>query len=1446
MFASLARFGALHWKLVLGGTAAFAFVAWSAFRTLPIEAYPDVTDPMVEVVTLFPQQSAERVERQVTLEIERVLAGTPGLTNLRSVSVFGLSLVTLRFDEGTVDRENRAYVAERLREARLPEGAEAMLGPEATPVGQILRYTLVGPRSLRDLRAIQDWTVARRLRAVPGVADVITFGGFERQYAVRIDPVRLTAMGTTVGDVYAALERTNSNSGGGYVGIGSQEFIVRGLGTIKDPAELGHALIRNESGVPIRVRDVADVVESSKPRRGSVGRNHDDEVVEGIVLLRRGENPSEVLRALHERIDELHAGILPKDVRIDVFYDRRTLIDHTLSTVGHNLVHGALLVVAVVLLFLRSLSAALIVGLVIPLTLLASFLGLRALGMSANLISLGAIDFGILVEPAAVFLEVTLHAWATAVAAGGALTDRTRVEGIVAAAKSVSRPIVFSTLIVVAGLVPLFLLERVEGRIFAPMAFTYVFALVAAPIAALLVVPALTRVLMRGDVPHGDGRLMEALKRGYGVVLSLARRRAIWVRASALAVFVLLGAYASRIGTEFLPELNEGGLYITAVFPSTISLDETKRHVPAIRDRVLELPEVTEVLSHVGRPEDAAQIEGPNNVELFVKLAPMSTWRKGLSRQALEAELRESLSALPGVQFNFSQPITDRVFETISGIIGQVVVKIRGEDLDAMTEIAEAIRDAIAGVDGITDLSLYQAGDVPQMKIELDRERLAMRGIHVDDVQRTLEIALGGSVATEVWEGERRYGVALRLPESVRRDAEALGRLVVGDAVRRVTLAEVAEIHTGERGRSAIWRENLSRFVAVKFNVRGRDLGSAVEEARAAVDALGLELPDGITLSWGGELENQRRAMSRLESVVPLTLLAIVLLLFANFRRWRPALTIVALLPLSVVAAVAFLRLTGETFSVSSAIGCITLVGQTSLLGVLMCSRIDERAAAGDDDPALTGAMLALRPILLTVCLAAFGLLPAALSYDMGSESQRPFARALIGGLFTSLPLVLVLLPILYAPGAKAEVGRTRRVVSLAAALLAVFSFASPARASEGEVIVTSEAQLLERWLTHGVEVKAIRAEIDAARFERIRARVLPNPELGVTGVFLVAGEPPDGRRNVGAEVAWELPIMGEVRARKDAAERAVDVAEMQIAHALWVRAAEIRRALVELVHAAEAVRLLERFLDELVALEATVAARVGRGVDPAYDELRLSLELDRMRADLAGARLRRDGAEAAVRVLVNDPSIGVIDVRFDGLSRYEGTASEGALVREALAARPDVWLERHLAKEKRSLAHQYLVEARPNPVLTLGTYVAREADGANVIGGLRLPLPVADRNRGLVGRTRAEAAVHEMRAEALEARVRTEVGAALARLAAARETLARHREGALPRATSLVEKATRAYAGGVFSIVDLLDAARAHAEALEKELDLAREVAEAEAELARVLAAAVVAGRAG
>jgi heavy metal efflux system protein len=1390
MFEKLTTLAVTRWPVVLTATLVFCIFGWYRFQALPIEAFPDVTDPMVEIVGLYPGQAAEEVERRVTLELERALAGTPGLIDLRSVSVFGLSLITLTFEEKTPDFQLRTLVAERLRDAELPEGAESIMGPQATPVGQIYRYTLKGARSLRELRAIQDFVIERRLRAVPGVAEVVTFGGFERQYQIRIDQGRMVAAGVSIEELYEAVKRSNENAGGGYVGVGSQELIVRGLGALKDPRDLGWAVVKASDGVPIRVRDVADVVEGSTPRRGSVGRGHNDEVVEGIVLLRRGENPSVVLDALHERIKLLNDDILPKDVRISTFYDRTTLVGATLSTVGKNLLEGALLVLAVVYLFLRTVRAMVIVAVVLPVSMLTAFVGLHALGLPANLISLGAIDFGILVDGAIIVVEATLHALEKSRAGD-------RSELLQRAAASVAKPVGFAMLIIIVALGPIFSLERVEGRIFAPMAYTYAFALLGALACAMLVVPALESVLMRGDFHVEEPRWLIKLGEVYGKVLERLDRIRVLVFALFLGSVLALGMLGTRIGTEFLPELNEGGFYITAVFPSTISLDETRKNVRQLRAHLLKTPEVRDVLSHVGRPEDATQAEGPNNAELFVVLAPETEWREGKTRSELEREMRGRLSELPGVQYNFSQPITDRVFETISGIIGQVVVKVRGENLVEMTAVAEQVRERLAKVRGVADLALYQAGSIPSLAIELDRDALARRGLSVEDVQRTVRIAMGGEVATEVWQGERRFAATLRLPDGVRANPDTLGRLVVGDPTARATLGEVAHIAVTE-GRSSIWREDFTRFVALKFNVRGRDLGSTVDDARKAV--ADLKIAEGMYLTWGGEFQNQNRAMKRLAITLPLSLIAIVGILFMNFRRWRPTLMIVAFLPVAIVGAVAGLQILGENFSVSSAVGCIALLGQVVLSGVILCSRTDEARLHDPETAFIKGAKEAFRPVMLTTALALLGLIPAATSHAMGSETQRPFAIAIVAGLFLATPALLFVLPLLYK-------GRANRGAPLAPVVLGLWALlaTAPVGAQTTDVSRVTWPQAAEMVRKAAPDVLLSRAEVDVAEAQVDVAQALPNPEISYVGYARTTGNNAaiNGTQHQ-AQVEQPLLVFGQRGARRSYARSLSKLAGERVAVTQQEALRRARHAFVELQTSQRAVELLTQYQDQLTSIFDVVSKRAAAGSQSAYDALRVEVEVAQLSSRLEQAQATERAASVALALELGRKGWFPRAEGELGFSRILSTRWED--VQKSLPSLRAAEQEVRAAQASIELAR---AERRPIPALTAGGYWTTDGKSSSVVFGAALPLPVWNTGKASIRAAETTQKAAELARTIVETQSETRLIGALQLFESTREAFAIYERGTLEKLPRLCSMADAAYKAGAASVLVLLDANR-------------------------------------
>ncbi|HXJ33347.1 MAG TPA: CusA/CzcA family heavy metal efflux RND transporter [Candidatus Eisenbacteria bacterium] len=997
--------------VVVAATIAFAVAGAIAFWNLPIEAFPELADPQVYVITLYPGHAAEEVERQVTLPIETELNGLPGMTRMRSVSIFGLSYLTLTFTDRTDLYFARQQASERLAGVDLPDGVKPELGPLATPTGEIFRYTLEGKRySPMQLRELQDWVMERHLKQVPGVADVVSFGGYLKQFQVQVDPQRLQARDLTLQQVFAALARSNANAGGNYIQRGEQQYVVRGLGTLASTKDVEDVVIATRGGTPIRVTDVARVVVGAAPRRGVVARDLGPEAVEGIVLMRRGENPSEVLTALHAKLRQLNDGILPKGVHIDLFYDRGRLVHRTLVTVTHNLVVGAVLVVLVVGVFLMSMRAALIVALTIPLSLLGSFLYLKVRGMSANLLSLGAVDFGIIVDGAVIMVEHVARRLA-------GITERNAARSAVEeAATEVARPTLFALCIIIVAYVPIFSLEHVEGRIFAPMANTVCAALVGALVFSFTLIPLLTFVFLRGRTYEGATPVERLALRAYRPALrwSLANGRTVMMLASGVLAF---GVWRlGRIGTEFLPTLNEGALYVTVTLPPSIGLEHAARTiVPRIRSDLASFPEVRSILSQLGGPDDGTDPAPANNLEYFVDLKPRERWPKGMTLERLVAGMRDSLERIPGIESNFSQPIKDNIEENISGINGQVAIKIFGDDLDALRKVAAEVKRQLADVNGVADLAVVHAAELPQVHVVVDRQTIARYGINVADVEDVIETAIGGKAATQLWEGERRFDVVVRLNEVSRATLARLPdvRVATPDGAQ-VPLGQLARIDVAA-GEAAIDREANARYVAVKCNVRGRDLGGFVAEAQRRVAAR-VTLPPNSYITWGGEFENQRRAMARLALIIPVSILLILALLYRAFGSIGCALLIIATIPFALTGGVVGLDLAGLNLSVAACIGFIALMGQVVLNGVVLVSQINALRADGRgvDAAVEEGALSRLRAVLMTALLAALGLLPAALSTEIGSETQRPLAVVVIGGLISATLLTLLVLPVLY------------------------------------------------------------------------------------------------------------------------------------------------------------------------------------------------------------------------------------------------------------------------------------------------------------------------------------------------------------------------------------------------------------------------------------------------
>jgi cobalt-zinc-cadmium resistance protein CzcA len=983
-----------------------------AFKSLPIEAFPDVSDIQVQIITLYPGRAPEEVEKQVTIPLEIALSGLPHSVRMFSHTQFGLSFIMLTFDDKVTDYFVRAQVLERLQGADLPPGLQPQLAPLATAIGEIYRYRLKGNNfTPTELRTLQDWTVVRHFKMVSGVADVVSFGGLIKQYEVNPNLPKLKAYNLTMQQLFTALGRGNANAGGGYVEQGEQQYLIRGIGLLRSNEDIGNIVVVERGGTPILVKDVADVTVSAVPRQGVMGQDDEDDITAGIVLMRKGENPSLVLASLKQRVDALNKSILPKGVQIVPYYDRTWLISTTLKTVFKNLLEGAALVTFVLLIFLGNLRAAAIVAIMIPLSLLATFIGLTWRGIPANLLSLGAMDFGIIVDGAVIVVE---HVFRKLSEQHEPRSLKTIRNTILEATTEVGRPTFFSMLIIIAAHIPIFTLQRHEGRIFAPMAWTVTSALIGSLVFSLTLVPLLCYFFLRKNLPEKENPLVLFCKRIYQPVLEMAlgnRKTVIIIAIGALAASF---GFATRLGTEFLPELNEGTLWVNINLPPSLSITEATRQCAHIRSILRQFPEVKSVISKTGRPEDGTDPKMLNMAEVFVDVKPLGEWKRKITKEQLIEQMDKALDAIPGIDQSFSQPIRDNVLESISQIDGQIVIKVFGEDTTILHERAQTVLNTISKVQGVARAFIDRAGEAPQLQIQIDRAQAARYGLNVSDIQDVIETALGGKAATEIWEGEKHFSVVVRLHEDERRMAAIKNILIDTPAGLHIPLAQVATM-TDCGGSMNISREAGMRVAAIAVFIRGRDMGSLVKEMQEKVKQ-GVALPAGYFVTWSGEFENQQRAMARLAIIVPVSVFLIFLLLFDAFKSVKSALLILLNVPFALIGGIFALLLTGIPLSVSAAIGFIALFGQAVLNGVVMVSYFNQLRDEGATifNAVVQGALLRLRTVMMTALLAMLGLLPMALSHGIGSETQKPLAIVIIGGLISATLLTLIVLPTLY------------------------------------------------------------------------------------------------------------------------------------------------------------------------------------------------------------------------------------------------------------------------------------------------------------------------------------------------------------------------------------------------------------------------------------------------
>jgi len=998
-----------------------------AFMKLNIESYPDPVPPLVDIVTQSPGQSAEEIERYITIPIEQAVSSVPNLKTMRTISLFGLSDVKLQFTYDFTYEEAEQKVLNRLSQLPpLPNGAQPTISP-TSPIGEIFRYRVVGPANygVMDLKTLQEWVIARRFRSVPGVIDVTGWGGKSKTFDVNVDLNKLNAAGLTLPQVITVLNNSNINVGGNTVDIGPQSAVVRGVGLIRTIEEVRDTMLSSSNGNPIRVSDIAEVSIGAKPRLGIAGKDSDDDIVQGIVLMRRGQQSLPTIRRVEAEVANINAsGILPPGVRIERIYDRSDLIQATTHTVLHNLAFGILLVFFVQWMFLGDLRSAMIVAATIPFALFFAIGILVIRGESANLLSIGAIDFGLIVDATVIMVEnifrhLAGHAGATD-QEGRRRGFKGKLAVIFDAATQVNSAIFFSALIIIVGFLPLFTLSGVEGHIFGPMAKTYAYALTGGLLATLTVSPALSAVLLPERVKEVETVVVRWLRRIYEPMLTLAldRRRATLAVAGVLVLGSLLTARS--LGLEFLPRLEEGNMWVRASMPPSISLDEGNKYVNQIRKLIKDYPEVETVVSQQGRPDDGTDATGFFNAEFFVPLRPRSEWRKDVDKEMLTSELSKRLSSeFPGIEFNFSQYIQDNVQESVSGVKGENSIKLFGPDLDSLTKTAAKIKAVMQTVPGVTDLAVFNSVGQPTIRIDVDRNAAGRYGLAPGDINSAVQAAIGGQAAGEVYEdgSDRHFPIMVRLASPYRQSVGAIERLTIGvsngSSVVQIPLKEVASVKL-VAGASFIYREQQQRYLPIKFSVRGRDLGSTVLEAQRKI-AEEVTLPPGYRLEWVGEFGNLQDAIARLKVIVPITILLISVILYFHFASFRDMCLALSVIPMAMVGGIFTLALTGTPFSVSAAIGFIALFGISVMEGIILLSYYNEQIDAGMARMAALAEAChsRFRPVMMTCIAACVGLLPAAFSTEIGSQVQRPLALVVVGGIVLAPVLVLLVLPVL-------------------------------------------------------------------------------------------------------------------------------------------------------------------------------------------------------------------------------------------------------------------------------------------------------------------------------------------------------------------------------------------------------------------------------------------------
>jgi len=1015
---SVVTFSLRNTTFVLFAVFALLFAGIFSLKHTPIEAFPDVTNTRARIITQWPGRSAEEMEKLVTLPVSKVMNSIPHKSNIRSISLFGLSVVTVQFEDGVDDFYAQQYVSNKLSGVDLPEGADADIEPPSGATGEIFRYVIKSDLPIKEVTAIQDWVIERELLSVSGVADVVSFGGEEKTYEIKINPTELKNYDLSPLDVYEAVSKSNINVGGDVIQQGDQAYVVRGVGLLDKIEDIGNITVKLNGSTPILIKNVADVVVSNKPRLGQVGYNENDDMVEGIVVMLRGENPSEVIGNLKAKIEELNTRTLPDNVKIETVVDRTKLVDNTVHTVSKNIIEGILLVSLIVFVFLYNWKSTFIVASVIPLSFLFAIIMLKIQGLPANLISMGSLDFGLLLEGTLVIVETVFVALATMQHKVGAerFAKMSKMGVIKKSAGSVASYIFFALLILIVALLPIFSFQKVEGKMFSPLAFTLGYALLGSLILSLTYVPAMCKLLFKKNMEEKENFITRFFQKTIFGLYETAFRYKKATIGIFLGILALCLFKFSHYGSEFLPKLNEGAIYIRATLPNSVNLQESTRLTKEMKELMQkDCDEIDFILTQTGRPNDGTDPTGFFNIEFNIQLKDKKDWKRKVSKEEIIQEMRDKLNHYPGIVFGFSQPIQDNVEEYVAGVKSSLVIKIFGDDLYDLEKYANKVASSIEKVNGITDINVYKNIGLPELRIELSDSKMAKYGISTADVQAVIEMTIGGQAATKFYENDRQFDVILRFQEAYRDTPEKIGNILIPTSNgNNVPLQEIATIGY-QTGPAFIYREGNSRYIGVGFSIEGRDLGSTIDEAKKVV-AKEVKLPKENYMEWAGEFESKERAAKQLAMVVPISLVLILLLLYTNFGNVKDTAIAALTLPFAFIGVFISLWVTGTIFGISAGIGFIILFGVATIDGIVLIGVIRDNLKHKMQlkEAIVNGVKSRIRPVVMIALMGSMGLLPAALSTGMGSEIQKPLAIMIVGGLIICLILSFTILPVVF------------------------------------------------------------------------------------------------------------------------------------------------------------------------------------------------------------------------------------------------------------------------------------------------------------------------------------------------------------------------------------------------------------------------------------------------